>query len=243
MKVNVNEFRNFVQKATLNYTIDSININYDKENDKVWSKMISTTSDAVSILNVGNSIFTNVKDDVELNFCNPKTELKPYLDLIDDEEVEFKLHKNKIVLDKKVKIHFDDPSVVSTFGGNAPSDNIEYFVTLNVDEQFFNEFKKIKKIGNRFGKVYFTVTDNKLYLETMDKTNTYSNGISFELCDVDTNDLSMCFDYNLFCNLMNVVDDENFKIKLTYMEEREGGMVYLYNLDESEQYFLMSKIE
>lgn len=243
MLVNIENFKNFVHKSTISYYIDSIQINYDKENNKVWSNMVSMFSDCVTILNIDNNIFDGVNENIELNFCNPKSELKPYLQLIDDEEVDFKLFKNKIVLDNRIKIHFDDPSVVSTFVSKMPLDNIEYFVTLNIDEEFFNNFRKIKKIGNRFGKIYFSVLQNKLFLETTDKTNTYSNGVSLYLCEVDSNDLTMCFNYNLFCNLINVIDDESFKMKLTYIEEKEGGMIYMYNINESEKYFLMTKTE
>ncbi|MFW6377419.1 MAG: hypothetical protein ACOCZ5_02285 [bacterium] len=202
--------------------------------------MIAASSEVATILNVPNNIFVDVKDDVQLNFCNPKTELKPFVELIDDEEVTLKIHKNKVILDNNVKLHFDDPSVVSVFNSDGPQDNIEYFVSFDINDEFINKFNKIKKIGNRFGKIYLTVKDKVLYIETMDKTNTYSNGISFDICETDNNDLTMCFDYQIFVHMMNVID-KNFKMKLSYIEEKEGGMIYTFN--DEEKYFLMSKVE
>lgn len=208
--------------------------------------MVSPSSEAAIILNKNNDVFIDTKDDMELNFCQPKTELKPFLELIDDEEVEFKVQTNKLVIDNKVKVHFDDPSVISTFSSEGPQDDIEYFVSFNLDENFINNFKKIRKIGNRFGKVYFTVSENVLYIETMDKTNTYSNGISFDLCKVkNQKDMSLCFDYNLIVNMMNVINGkyDNFEMKVAYLEEQDGGMIYCKEREDNEKYFIMSKKE
>jgi hypothetical protein len=200
--------------------------------------MIAASSEAATILNVPNNIFVDVKDEVQLNFCNPKTELKPFIELIDDEEVTLKIHKNKIVLDNSVKLHFDDPSVISVFNSDGPQDNIEFFVQFNINDEFINKFIKIKKVGNRFGKIYLTVKDKVLYIETMDKTITYSNGISFDICDTDMHDLTMCFGYQTFVHMMNVIN-QSFDMKLAYIEEKEGGMIYTFN--DEENYFLMSQ--
>jgi len=243
MLMNVEQFKNFVNKATLNYYIDSVQLNYDPDKDVIWSKMISASSEAATILSIPNNIFSDIKEDIQLNFCNPKTELKPFIELIDDEEVMLKLHKNKVVVNNNLKLHFDDPSVISVFNSDGPLDDIEYFTEITINNNFINNFKKIKKIGNRFGKVYFTVSDNVLYIETMDKNNSFSNGISFEIGNVDYKDLSMCFNYNILVNLFNVLGDEynEFTLKLAYIEEKEGGMIYVCRGDQ-ERYFLMSMV-
>jgi len=78
----------------------------------------------------------------------------------------------------------------------------------------------------------------------MDKTNAYSNGISFDICKVEQSDITFCFDYNNFVNMVVCMngDYESFKMKIAYIEESEGGLVYVLKGDE-EKYFLMSKVE
>ena len=36
-------------------------------------------------------------------------------------------------------------------------------------------------------------------------------------------------------------DNKNFKMKLAYMKEREGGMIHVLSEDETEQYFLLNR--
>ena len=98
MLINVENFKDFLKKATLNYYIDSVQVNYWKEGDVLKSSMVSKCSDVATILNIPNNIFKEANQDIELNFCAPKNDLKPFLDLIDSDEVKFKLHEKKIVL-------------------------------------------------------------------------------------------------------------------------------------------------
>jgi len=81
-------------------------------------------------------------------------------------------------------------------------------------------------------------------IETADKTNRFSNGLKFELTRMsDVPDLSICFDYKNFINLMAVIngDSENFTLEFSYVEEQEMGMVYAGKNDGNEKYYLMSK--
>jgi hypothetical protein len=38
-------------------------------------------------------------------------------------------------------------------------------------------------------------------------------------------------------------DYENFMFKISYLEDRELGMVFMRKTDDSENYFLMSKVD
>lgn len=202
--------------------------------------MKTSTSNAAVILNMENDVFIDPKDDITLNFSAPKTEIRPFIELIDEEQVSISLHKNRMLINNQLKIHFDDPSVISTLESDGPLNNIEYFIDIDMDDEFFNKFKKIKKIGNRFGKIYITVSKNELYIETTDKTNAFSNGMNFKICDIENEDLSLCFDYVPFSNMMSVIDF-GFKAKLASVDD--GGLIYMKKEDGSENYFLMSFTE
>lgn len=243
MKINVECFKRFMKKATLNFSIETVQINYNAEENKVTSKMKDPSAFSALILSVENDIFKDVKEDLSWNFTMPKSEIKPFLDLLDEEEVPLKINKKNIVLNNELKLYMDDPSIISVLDSQGPK-NLNYFVDLSIDDDFYEKYKKIKKIGNRFGKVYWTVKDNQLLLETTDKINTYSNGVNYNIDKVDSSDLTLCFDYMNFVNMMSVIEDEysNFKMKIAYIEESEGGVIYALNGDK-EQYFLMSQTE
>jgi hypothetical protein len=111
---------------------------------------------------------------------------------------------------------------------------------MNIDDDFMESFNKIKKIGSKFGKIYFGVSDNQLYIETSDKQNRFSNGLKIELSDVVHDDLSMCFDFKNMTNVISILDGV-FTCKFAYVAEQELGMLFIGNEDGSEKYYLMSR--
>ncbi len=61
--------------------------------------------------------------------------------------------------------HFSSPDFVSSYKGDKPKiDN--WFFNEKINDDIINKFNKIKKIAGKFGKIYFTIEDNKLYIET-----------------------------------------------------------------------------
>ncbi|MCF7927430.1 MAG: hypothetical protein K9L74_07670 [Candidatus Izimaplasma sp.] len=199
------------------------------------------TKDAIAILELPNDgIFTGIKDEVSLYFTNPNTEVKPFLDLVDDEEVEFKLSDNEMVVNNQCTLCMEDPSTISTFNGNNIEDNVEFFTEVTVDDDFFKILTKMKKIGNRFGKIYFIVDGGKFYIETSDRTNKYSNRMNFMLhSGVESDNLVLCFDYTNVVKLMSIIDN-SFTMKFTYFEDQEMGGMYCENENKSEKYFISS---
>lgn len=240
MLINIENLKEFLKKATMNYYIENVRVSFDVEKDVVWTRMRSYTNHAATIIKIKNNIFKDVKEDIEMNFSSTKGELRPFLDLIDEEEVDFKLFDNKVILGNKLKLHFDDPMSISFLESEGPLKSLEYFINMPLKEDFFDKFNKIKKIGNRFNKVYFTIKDSILYIEATDKLNLYSNGISFEISKVDYADTFFCFDFISIKNFFDVVD-ENFTLKLAGVDE--GGLLQAGNEDDSESYFLMSLID
>ena len=241
MNVNISSFLDVLKKSTLNYSIGSTSINFD--DDKVWCKMMSPDQNAVIFLNMDNNVISDVTNDTTFNFTDPNKNVKPYLDLTDNDDVECRIDISKLVLidgNNKTKLFFCDEEFVSTFSADEPP--LEFFHTLELTEDKLNIFNKIKKIASRFDKLYFTVESNELYIEATDKTNAYSNGVKYKLDDVDYSDIELCFEYKNINSVLNLLSGD-FNIKFVYKEEQEAGVILFEKSDLSEKYYLMSIME
>jgi hypothetical protein len=243
MILNVDKFKRLVQKATVNFSIESLQLNLDEVGVK--SNMISSASDVVAILRVANDVLPEVKGELQFNFNDPVQDLMPYLNLIDGETV-IKVSEEKISLltgKQSSNVFFCAPQIVSVFSHNEPKANFSVFHKTAVDQDFEKSFDKIKKIGGRFNKVYFGVEKGHFYIETSDKTNSFSNSFRVNLDQIKYNDMSMCFDYKNIVNLMSVIAGEEFSMEFFYVKEHKLGMLKASNEDNSESYYLMSKKE
>lgn len=250
MKVDVKEFEELIRKATLNYEIDYVNISFNE--DKIKTQLINEDKNAIVVLNVENDVFNDFSGEHEYNFDEPRQNVIPFLRMFDDDEAQIKAnHQNtkdtfiKLVADEtKVNLFLSQENDQRIFNKTLPKSDIDYFVTLDIDDEFLTKFNKIKKIASSFGKLYFSVRDNVLYLEACDKTNTYSNSIKFDLCEVQKDDLDIMFTYQVFSNLISVLSDEkDYEMKIVYFDNKGMGMIYIISNDEDEKYFLFGKME
>jgi len=243
MKINIDNFKEVLKKATINNIIKTVQLKF--RDGKITSSMISDDNAAISILNVDNDVLTT-DDEVDFNFSEPETEVKPYLKVFDNNEVEIKLYKNKILLrdtNQQTNINYCNPIIVTLFGKQDVKEDANWFFETKIDEDFIRAFNKIKKIGPKFGRVYFEIDNEKFIIETTDKTNEFSNGLKFSLANAKkVENICLCFTYNDISSIMSVInnDSENFKIKFTYNEAQELGLLYIYSLDGSEKYCLFS---
>lgn len=244
MKVNVENFKSIIKKATLNNSIDTVQLLIDPQSVK--SRMISSDNTGIAILDMNNDII-NVKEELEFNFSEPAQQLLPYLNLIDEEEAEIIVKNEKIILKsegQKANLNFCSPTVVNVFQSEARE--TDYFLTLELDEDFINAFSKIKKISSRFGRIYFNVEDGIFSIETTDKSNKFSNGLKFDLEKIDgVDDLVLSFTAKNITDLMAVInsDFENFKLNFTYVPDAGVGLVFAESNDSSEKYYIMSNDE
>jgi hypothetical protein len=243
MLINIENFKSVLKKATLNNSIDSVQLNF--KDGKIESKMINESNDAIVFLNVTNDVLST-NDETTFNFREPNANLIPFLNIIDEESANIEIERAKLVIksgSQKSNIHFAAPTAVRVFGSEPRE--MDFFLTLPLDENFLNAYKKIKKIGNKFGKIYFSVLDNMFYMETTDKTNQFSNGLRFKLVDHEKEDISMFFDFKNFVNMMEVINGsaENFSMNFTWIPEQEKGAIKASKNDNSEIYFLMSREE
>ena len=244
MKFNVEEFKSVLKKATLNFSIDSVRLDFTK--DTISSNMISERRDAVVSLDVPNDMMKVKKaEEIEMNFGQPSQQVMPFLNLIDEEEANISIKDNKVIISsgrQRSNIHFCSPEIVSVFETDAKE--TERFLTIDVDEDFVNAFMKIKKIGSRFGDVYFNVEKEVFNIETSDRTNRFSNGLKLDLVDIKgVDDLSLRFDYKNFLDLMAVVNGnaDDFKMNFSYMEKQQMGIL-LAEKEGEEKYYLMSRL-
>lgn len=240
MKINIEEFKEVLKKSTINNIIKTVQLKFG--DGKISSQMISDDNSAISILDIDNNVLST-SDEVDFNFSEPAQEVIPYLNIFDNNEVEIKIQKNKIVLkdtNQQTNISFCSPIIVTLFGKTDVKKDADWFFETEIDENFVSAFNKIKKIGPKFGRVYFEINNGKFIIETTDKTNDFSNGLKFDLANAKgINDIILCFTYNDIASVMNVIG-EDFKIKFTYNEEQELGLLYIYSLDNSEKYCLFS---
>lgn len=245
MNVNVAGFQEILKKSTVNFVIPSVQIKVD--NERIKSKMRSQTNDVVVILDVPNDdIFTDVPDTLELNFDNPSTNVRPYLNLIDNEVVELAVTDEKLTLKDgrhKTNLFFCMASFVTAFTGNAPV--VPNFHQLQLSENIRNCFDKVIKVGGTFEKVYFSVKNKRFIIEATDHSNRFSNGISFDLGACDYQDVDICFGFKNFNALFKVIYDtfDQFNATFTYLPEQESGMVLFEKRDGSEKYYLLSRQE
>jgi len=239
----VSNLKELLKKATINFSINNVQIKF--KDSKAKSRMISSDDGSISIINVENNVF-DTNDEIELNFSDPSSNIIPFLNLFDSDDVDTQIYENRIVLKynkKKTVLNFCSPTIINKFGSETIRSDVEWFYEKEIDEDFMNHFKKIKKIGTRFQKIYFEVKENKLFIETSDKANEFSNGLKFNIDDINHDDIVLSFDYKDVVNIMTVIENtfENFSIKFAYREEQDLGIMFIKSLDESEQYCLFSR--
>jgi hypothetical protein len=209
--------------------------------------MIDSTQNAVILLNVENNVVPGLKD-VDFNFMDPNVNVKSYLDLFDSEEVDLSLSDSKMTLkqnNQNADLYFCVEDFVSVFGGDDSGIKTDYFYQTTIDDTMTSMLNKVRKIGGKFGKVYFSVEKGRFYMEAVDKSNRFSNGLKFELDRLKVDDLETYYDFKYFNAILMVISDNitDFTMKFAYKEDQEAGMILFENSTGSEKYYLMSKID
>lgn len=243
MKLNLEKFKELVRKSTINFAID--NVQFIVDENKIKSSMRSSNSSLVSIINIENDIFIDCKDELTLNFLDPNTQLMKYLNLYDKEEINIKINEARMQLidgKQKSNINFCTYNTEKLTVLNSSEVKVNnFFLTLKIDEEFKEYYSKMKKISNTFGKIHFGIDKNKVFfMGTFDIKNKYSNGLSFDLIELEGKEFIYSFDSRYLNNIMYIIgQSDDFILNFYYNEEREGGMLYFHNSDKSEQYCIM----
>lgn len=256
VKLNVNKFKEIIEKGTLAHSIECLQLHFIE--DRVQSNMVSNQRDVVVLLDLPNDIidFQN-QDDITFNFAEPYIQILPYFTVIDEAEAQIEIideNDNFIVksgIGQISKVPFCHlSSIQNNVLYKSPKDDFDYFATIDIDNAMFKIFDKIKVIGSRFGKIYITVKDGDLLIETTDKTNNFSPQLVCEklLEGLEVLDLTLCFDYKNFVNLIKILEDETskdggktFKMSFAYIADTEGGLLHATSQDTTEQYMLLNR--
>lgn len=248
LKVNVENFKEVIKKATLANSIDSVNIKFKGGN--VISGMRTEDRQGIINLDMPNNVIEGLKkEEIDFNFSEPGKLVLPYLNLIDEEMADIEIKDDYITVKsggQRSRLSFCSPMMVSTFD-NKRSKKTEHFLEMDIDDEFLSNLVKIKKVGTKYGKVYFSVEKNILYMESADKQNKYLPTLKIALCKSDSEDLSMCFNFRHFVNTMTVINGaySEFKIKFTFVskDDIKLGMIHTEKNDNTENYYLLSVSE
>lgn len=251
MKCNINNLIEFIKKATVRDMIDFVQINVSE--NQISSSLISERKDVVSVLSKDNNIFSqygkNEKTEFVLNWKEPSQNLIPYLKIFsEDELVDCQIKDQDIILKQgkiKTKINQSIEDVKQILKKKWDLQKFNFFYEFELTDEFKEDFSVIKRLAASFEKIYFTVENNKLFLETFDSSNTFSNKLSIAQKDVNSEDLFLCFDFRAFLCLMDVLktEEKKYTFKMNYDKNYKAGMLFVFSDDNDEIYTLTSKRE
>jgi hypothetical protein len=246
-------FRNVLQKVTMDYMIQFCQLNFI--GDKIKTSIIAATRDIVIQHDLPNNVIGGLspEDELTLSFVDPHLRIIPQikaLEAIELEDAEIEISDEKIrVLAGQWgggTMHFCDDSVLANHIMRREPRELEYFHTIDVTPDIHFGFRPIKMIAPTYGKIYFSVVSGKLILETSDKTNMFTDKYILPLAEglSSIEDLTVCFDFNHFNCLMNVMaedPDQNYKMNFAWNSEEGRGMLYAHSTNLQEKYYLFSR--
>jgi len=250
-KVNLLEFQNLLRKATLNYSMDNVGISLKNDAFRVGMR----NSNAIVILNGPNNVISGIAptDTWDLRFSDPSKNVKSYFDLIipdanDEALIEMKNEKITIKSEdksQKINLFFCSEHLISRFDREGPKVDGDTVFEMEITQGFMDTFSLIKKVAGGFGKVYFTVEDGVVSLESTDKTNTFANGMKMSVGTTEYDNVSVCFDFKSINNVITLLngDATNFSVRVGYIPQSAGGVASFIKNDASEKYFLLSMRE
>jgi hypothetical protein len=248
MKINLSNFKKVIKKATLNGSIDNLQLKF--ENGRIKSQMVSNTRSAVTIINVENDVFDSNKNftlnffiiEYTLSFINAFDQDECEAEITDDYEMIIK-YGNQI---ERLQL-FDENPIKQNILKKEP-DDLKYFLALNFDDDLKLVFQKLISIGKKYKQSmhpHVLLENNIFSLNLADCKNSKSNFIKFELKELKNSgfdNFKLCFDFDPFKNLYEVIKmEKNIELKFVYDEEINRGFLSAQSDDMSERYFLRNR--
>lgn len=217
MRVNVKNFVKLLQKVTINYSLDTLHLKVGPA--RIKSSMVSGDSLNVVILDIVNDIFMDVPSNEELDiYLNDPLKVLPFITLLDEEEVdfEFKEFEGKFILkngNQQSSIYMCTPEVVNVFSSTRLIDNETPLIASFELDDIYQYIKRSKACAS-YGKIYFGVLNGVFYMEITDRTSGgFVNSIKFDLTDVNSENVDLCFKFKSLVNVCSVIEDmRDFKI-------------------------------
>jgi len=250
-KINLLEFQNLLKKSTLNYSMDNVGISIKSDTFRVGMR----NSNAIVILNGTNNIISGISptDTWDLRFSDPSKNVKSYFDLIipdvNDEAV-IEMKEEKVIVrsedkSQKINLFFCSEHLISRFDREGPKVDGDTVFEMVITQEFMDTFSLIKKVAGSFGKVYFTVEEGVVSLESTDKTNSFANGMKMSIGTTEYDDVSICFDFKNINNVITLLngDATSFSLRVGYIPQSAGGVASFVKNDASEKYYILSTRE
>lgn len=243
MNVHIDSFKSVLLKSTLNYTLESVGFTVTPDHVKCGMR----GDNFVIVLNMENNLIPDIKGECEFYFSEPSNQIRTHLELMSgNDDVQIGIKDNNISLKsggQRSVIHFCSPNLVSLFSGSGPKVSGTSIYEVKLNDDWLDKLDKIQKIASKFKKIYFVVKDGKLFIESTDKLNDYSNGLLLVLGRCDHEDVTMCFDFKSFASTFKVLggEYENFTMTVSTIKDLDAGMISFINENESEKYYILSK--
>ena len=180
MKINLSNFKKVIKKATLNGSIDNLQLKFD--NGRIKSQMVSSTRVAVTMLDVENDVFDSNKNftlnffvvEYFLSFLNAFDQDECKAEITDDYEMIIR-YANQI---ERLQL-FEENSIKQNILNKEPED-FKYFLTLSFDNELKAVFKKIISLGKKYKQSmhpHALLENNIFSLNLSDCGNSHSNFI------------------------------------------------------------------
>lgn len=241
VQLNVNNFKSLIKKGTVNHVIDNIKMIFTPQT--AVSAMRGTN--LISCVKTNNNILTGLKkaDEIEFCFVSPLSNVLPYLEILQGDNVNVKIENGYIELKEPphtVKISLLHPNMATHFDPSRQP-NIDFFVAFNPTEQFANFIDKSKRVCAAHGKIFLGVKDGFLYVRAGGVATELTSEIKLNIVESDFEDVELNFEYKGFINLFGLINPE-FTISVSYDTEQEIGLLKAENADKSEVYYQMSRL-
>lgn len=242
MKIDIENFRKVLIKSTLNFGIETLQLRFS---DRIKCDSINSNGTSISILDMENNVL-DTNEELVFNFGDPANNVIPFVNLVDGDEVDVSLTDLFMKFKENgqtYKMGFVSETAIKRLGTDDVRD-VDWFFETEITKDIIKKFDKIKKIGSRFGKVYIDLNEKRLFIDTSDKTNRYSNGVKFKLANIDMRDLSLAYTYVDMVNFFHCIEidvDKKFIMKVSFDEEQGLGCLYAHSESGDEKYALISR--
>ncbi len=267
-QINLNVLSDILRKGTLDLAVQMIQIQF--KNSRMIIKMISGPRNVITILNLENNMINfSEHDDVTLNFGGLTRPLQTIdtiqkftgmdvvsIEIFDGEENPRLVFKPTYNLDGKQfeQRHTNimcDESVMDRFLlGSKDYDELPVFAEFTVTPDLLNLFYQISAHAGIFGKIYFRLNNGVLSIDATDENNIFEDKHDCDLAEnVESENMAMCFDFDNFTHLLNVIKSETskenpktYKIGFTWIQQTSGVIrVFSKDNEESEEYMLLNR--
>ena len=242
VRLIVSNFKSLMKRGSVNFVIDNIKLIFTPQLATV--AMMGT--DLISVVKIPNDVLLGLKRQDEIDFCfiSPLSNVLPYLDILREDNVSVTIEQGYLELKEPphvVKISLANPNVITPFNPDRQP-NFEFFVSFIPDERFATFVDKTKRVCATHGRIFLGTQAGQFYIRAGGVLNESGSEIKLNLIETDfEDDLELSFYYKSFINLFGLISP-GFTISVSYATEQELGLIKVSNPDQSEVYYLMSRI-